>query len=248
VILVLGSIAVTASAQPPGGFGGGMGMFGGMFGGGGGAGGGMTLMLVRMPEVQTELNLTDDEKTKLTSLGDEMREKMQDVFGQINFQDMQNATPEEQQKFRDDLGKKMADATKGLDDKVGGILDATQSKRLHELVLQRQGAAALTRPEVVKQLTLTPDQVTQITKIQKDAAPTMASMPRMDPDQSPEERRTAMQAAFKKMQAQGQKAQKDSLAVLNDDQMLEWTKMCGKTFKFPELPAFGRRGGNPPPQ
>ena len=185
---MLGSIGVTASAQPPGGFGGGMGMLGGMFGGGGGAlGSGMNLMLLRMPEVQTELNLTSDQKTKITTLTGEVGEKMRDAFSQMNFQDLQNATPEEQQKFRDDMRKKMEEATKGVDDKVGGILDATQSKRLHELVLQRLGAAALTRPEVVKHLTLSDDQVAKITKIQKDAAPTMSSFPRMDPDQSPED-------------------------------------------------------------
>ena len=53
---------------------------------------------------------------------------------------------------------------------------------------------------------------------------------------------------MKKVQDQVQKAQKESLAVLNDDQMLDWTNMCGKTFKFPERPAFGGRGNRQPPQ
>ena len=43
------------------------------------------------------------------------------------------------------------------------------------------------------------------------------------------------------MREQFEKAQKESLAVLNDDQMLDWTNMCGKTFKFPERPGI-RRG------
>ena len=46
----------------------------------------------------------------------------------------------------------------------------------------------------------------------------------------------------KKMREKMEKGEKDSLAVLNDDQMLEWTTMQGKTFKFPERQP-GRRGG-----
>ena len=139
--------------------------------------------------------------------------------------------------------KKIADASKGVDDKVGGILDATQSKRLHELVLQRLGAAALIRPSS-QAAELNPDQVTKITKIQKDAAHDGLAA-HVRPEPVPCRAPTAMQAAMKKMQDQSAKTQKDCLAVLNDDQMLDWTNMCGKTFKFPELPAFGRRGRQP---
>ena len=52
------------------------------------------------------------------------------------------------------------------------------------------------------------------------------------------------------MREQFEKAQKDCFAVLNDDQMLDWTNMCGKTFKFPERQRSGRgnRQGAPPAQ
>ena len=74
-------------------------------------------------------------------------------------------------------------------------------------------------------------------------------MPKFDPDQSPEDRRAAFQEAIKKMQEKGETAASDGLAVLNDDQMLERTKLCGKTFKFPEQPMFGRgKRRQPPPQ
>jgi Spy/CpxP family protein refolding chaperone len=238
VTFVLGSIAVTASAQPGGG---GPGFFGGMLGGGGGLGGGINLMLLRTPEVQKELKLTPDQTSEISTLQGEVMEKVRASFQQVNFQDLQNASDEERQKLFTDMRKKAEEATKGVDDKVSSILDATQSKRLHELLLQRLGPAALTRPEVVKQLNLTDDQVAKITKIQTDARP---QFPRMDPNQSPEDRQAAMQ----KMRDQFQKSQKDMLAVLSDDQMLDWTNMCGKTFKFPPM-QFGR--GNrqaPPPQ
>jgi len=54
-------IAGGAFAQGRGGFGG---RFGGGFGGG---------MLLRMPEVQTELKLTEEQKTKLTEMQERLR-------------------------------------------------------------------------------------------------------------------------------------------------------------------------------
>src|SRR5208337_5318525 len=116
VILVMGSIAVTASAQRGGG------MFGGGMFGGGMLGGGANLMLLRMPEVQSELNLTADQKTEITTLVGETTEKVRASLGQIDFQAMRDASPEEREKLIADMRKKAEEATKGVDDKVGTIL------------------------------------------------------------------------------------------------------------------------------
>lgn len=218
LFVVLGSIAVTASAQGQG---------------PGGGGGGSSAMLLTMPEVLKELNVTDDQKKQIETLSGQVREKLRASFGQINFQELQTLSPEEREKRFGEMRKKAEEATKGVEEKVAGILDAKQVARLKELQLQREGAAALARAEVIKKLDLTEEQQAKIKKIQEDARPKGNLF---DPNQSNEDR----QAAFKKMREQMEKAQKDSLAVLSDDQMLEWTNMCGKTFKFPERQ--GRRG------
>ena len=140
------------------------------------------------------------------------------------------------------MRKKFEESGKEIDEKVGKILDAKQVERLHQLQLQREGAMALSRPDVIKKLNLSEEQQAKIKKIQEDARPTGRAG--FDPNQSNEDR----QAAFKKMREQFEKAQKDCFAVLNDDQMLDWTNMCGKTFKFPERQGFrrGNRQGTPP--
>jgi hypothetical protein len=212
-----------------------------MFGGGMFGGGGSSSMLLAIPEVQKELNITDDQKADITALTADVREKMRASFGQINFQEMQDLSQEERQKRFDEMRKKGEEVMKGVDAKVGKILDATQAERLNQLWLQRLGAAALTRPEVIQKLGLTEDQQAKIKKIQADARPTGRGG--FDPNQSQEER----QAAFQKMRNQMEKAQKDSLAVLTDDQMLDWTTMCGKTFKFPAGRGPGRGPQGAPP-
>jgi hypothetical protein len=232
VTLVMGSIAVTALAQPgPGGRPGGPMM----------GGGGSSAMLLGMPAVQKELNLTDDQNTQVTKLLADVREQMRASMGQFNFQELQSLSADEREKRVADMRKKFEDANKGTDEKVAKILDADQAERLHQLQLQQQGAMALFRPEVIQKLHLSEDQQAKMKKIQEESRPKGMSF---DPNQSAEER----QAMFKKMQDQFAKAQKEILAVLTDDQMLDWTNMCGKEFKFP-APQFGRgnRAGGPPP-
>ncbi len=224
MFVVSGSIAVTVSAQGPGGG-------GGFFGRGGGSG----AMLLAIPEVQKELNLSADQKDQLKTIADGIQEKIRASFTEGSRPDFQNMSDAERQKFRDDMQKRFAEVTKGVDEKVAGILDAKQNARLKELQLQREGARALLRPEVCKKLDLTEKQQADIKKIQDDARPTGGAFGR---NMSDEDR--------KKLREKFEKAQKDSLAVLNDDQMLDWTNMCGKTFKFPEM-QFRRGNRQGPP-
>ena len=239
-VLVLGSVAATAMAQPGGGFG------RGMFGGGGGANA-TNLNLLQIAEVRTELAVTPDQQTKITDLISESRQKMQDAMSGMTMPDMQNATDEERQKFMTQLRKKMDEANKGNDEKVAGILNATQSKRLHELLLQRMGASALVLPDVVKALGLGDDQVT---KIKAAIAAGNSARPQFtfDPNQSPEERQTAMQELQKKIQEQSKKTLDESVAVLTDVQKSSWTALCGKPFTFPASAGRGGFGGGRGPQ
>ena len=79
------------------------------------------------------------------------------------------------------MRKKFEEAGKGIDEKVAGILDAKQAERLHQLQLQREGAMALTRPEVIKKLDLSEEQQAKIKKIQEDARPTRPARFRPEP-------------------------------------------------------------------
>jgi Spy/CpxP family protein refolding chaperone len=221
-ILMVGAIAVPASAQGP---------RGGMYRGGSSA------MLLGIPEVQKELNLSDEQKTQIDALLADARASL----GQLNFQELRNLSADEREKRLGEMRKKFEEAGKAFDEKAGKILDAKQVERLHQLQLQREGAMALSRPEVIQKLGLSEEQQAKIKKIQEDARPTGRGG--FDPNQSEEER----QAARTKMREKFANAQKDCLAVLNDDQMLDWTNMCGKAFKFPERqgPRRGNRQGPP---
>ena len=226
-----------ASAQGPGGS-----------SGRGGPGGGMMSygMLLRMPEVQKELGFSESQTGQIEQTQKEVMEQMRSSFSGFNFQDLQNMSREDRDKKMAELRKKGEEIGKGVEEKIKKLLDAKQVARLDQLVLQYAGAGAFSRPEVVKKLALTEDQQAKIKKIQEDSRSQGRSG--FNRDMS-EEQRTEF---FKKMQERREKAQKDALGVLTDEQMMTWGEMCGKDFKFPAMRPFGGFGrggapGQPPP-
>lgn len=216
--LVLTASLVSAQDQPGRGRRGGGGGFGGMMG--------SPVGLLRMPEVRKELNLTEEQNKQVD-------EALQQATPAGGFAGLQDLSPEEQQKRREEMRRKMDEATAS----VKKVLKPEQEKRLEQLALQRQGLAALARPEIAKQLGLTDEQKEKIEKIQASARPQFGSFR----DLSDEQR----QKAFAEMQQKQEKAQTETLAVLSDDQKAKWAEMKGKDFTFPQFGpgGFGRPGG-----
>ena len=231
--LVLALVATTSFAQPPGGGGpggpGGPGGFGAMRMSAG--------MLLAIPEVQKELNITDDQKAKLEDLRTEMQKDFQSAMAGFDFQSLQDMSQEERTKKMTELRTKGEELNKKIDVKVEAVLDEPQMKRLKQLQIQREGVAALSRPEVIAKLALTDDQKAKIKQIQDDSR--TQGRAAFNRNATPEER----QAAFAKMQESRTKVLKDTLAVLNDDQLMDWTELTGKEFKFPQGRGFGGFGG-----
>ena len=161
----------------------------------------------------------------------------------FDFQSLRDMSQEERDKKIAELRTKGEELGKQIDAKVKKVLDEKQKKRVKQVNLQFEKDAAFTRPEVVAKLALTEDQKTQIKKIQDDAR--TQGLAAFNRNATPEER----QAAMTKMQESPAKVLKDVMAVLNDDQLLGWTELTGKEFKFPQNMGFGGRGGpgGPPP-
>jgi hypothetical protein len=190
-------------------------------------------MLLRMPEVQKELGFSESQTSQIEETEKEVMDQIRSSFANINFQEIQSLSQEEREKRFADMRKKGEEIGKQVEEKVKKILDAKQVTRLDQLVLQYAGASAFSRPEVIKKLDLTEDQQAKIKKIQDDSR--TQGRGRFGRNMS-EEQRTE---AFKKMQESREKAQKDALGVLTDEQMMTWGEMCGKEFKFPATRPMG---------
>jgi hypothetical protein len=167
---------------------------------------------------------------------DEFREQSRAAFGSIDFQAMQDLSPEQRERRFAEAREKSEAVNRQADERIAKVLEAEQRERLDQLRLQRDGVAALARPEIAEKLGLTEDQVASIRRIQDQSRPRVPGG--FNPEQSEEDRR----AMFDRMREQREKADSDILAVLSEAQRDQWQRMQGKPFEFPMF-GFGGRGG-----
>jgi hypothetical protein len=209
MMALVATVALTSTAFAQ--RGGGRGGFG--FGGRGGAGGGAAML--RMPEVQTELKLSDEQKTKVATLADKIQEERR---GQ--FQGLRDLSNEERQ-------KKMADWRASEDKQLAEILNADQMKRYNQLRLQRQGISAVAEKPVADELKLTDDQRTKIQEIMSAQMAEMQSLRQSGGGGGD------FSALREKMTAMRKQTDDKIAAVLTDEQKSKWKEMTGAPFTFP---------------
>lgn len=173
--------------------------------------------LLQRAEVQTELKLTDEQKTKVASmletLGEERRGR---------FQDLRDASAEERQKV---MAQWQMEETK----KVNAILNPDQQKRFRQISLQQEGPMALSRPDVADELKLTDDQKM---KVQEARAIMMEKQGVIR-----EEAQGDREAMRSKMEALRKETNDKIAAVLTDEQKTKWKEMCGTPLTLAPLGA-----------
>ena len=192
--------------------------------GGGGFGRGGGANMLRMPEVQAELKLTDDQKTKVAAALDKLREQRQN-----SGQDFQSLSQEERQKL---MAQRRTEDDKALAD----VLNADQMKRYHQLQLQQQGLSAVAQDKALAdELKITDEQRTKIQTIVDDQRNAMREL--FQGGGGGGDRQAMMQ----KMQELRKQTDDKIAAVLTDDQKSKWKEMTGAPFTFPAFRP-GNRG------
>lgn len=192
------------------------------FGMGRQVGGGM--MAVYRKDVQVELGLTSDQKTKL----DELRTQFRPQRGTAGA----GQTPD-----LETLKAQVAERTK----KIEAILTADQVKRLHEVELQLAGDRAILQEKVQKDLGLTASQTAKIKTLQAKFQEASASV--REKMVNGEIDRDSMMASMQKNNT----ALVDELKkVLTAEQAAKLKEMGGKTFTPDpnETAGFGFGGRN----
>lgn len=179
--------------------------------------------IVGMPEIQQELELSDDQKKLLEALLADLRDQGRGVLrGGFGVPRGGADGPLRPEQFRERL-ESMNQRGEQL---VMVVLEPKQSIRLKELRIQREGVRALDRSEVSKTLELTKEQLEEIRRIRSEAstAPGRAG----ERPTAPPSRDTL------------RKLETDIMAVLSDEQKNQWEQLKGEPFRFPER--FSGRG------
>lgn len=216
-ILVAGIAVLAAVSMAQGGGGGGRGGFG-QGRGGFGMQDPSGVFLLRREDVQGELKLTADQKSKLTTIQEDQRAKMREMFQGGGGGGDREAMMAEMQKMQAENNKVTL-----------AVLDDTQKKRLKELAVQRMGNGVAANAEMQKELGITDDQKAKIKDLQaKQQEANQAVMQKMrDGEIQREELQGIMQKNTDIYNAELGK-------ILTDAQKAKIKEMGGKPFKFVE--------------
>jgi Spy/CpxP family protein refolding chaperone len=202
-LVAVGSLnAASAQQRGRGGFGGRMG------------GGGDGLMILALPPVQKELNLTDAQKTAVREVTDEM---------QSSFAGLRDLSQEERREKMQEMQAK----SKELRAKVDATLEPAQKDRLKQLVLQRRGAfGALQDADVATALKLTDEQKKKVETLAEESRPGRGQGGGGGAGGD----REAMRERFQALQKE---RNEKALGILTAEQKAEFEKMQGAKFEFP---------------
>ncbi len=219
-VLAVGILADSAYGQP-----GGRGGRGGGFGGGGfGGGGGGATALLQDENVRKELDLVDEQISKLRDVAEKMQEDMRAQFQGFDFGSLRDLSEEERNARFAEMRKKGEEVAASAQKEVDAVLLPHQRERLKQLMVQstmRFGAdRALTSGTLAEELGITEEHKEALAKKQ-------------------EEVQAAMQEKLAKIR---QEAQDDLLSVLTPTQQAKLKSMIGQPFTFSQ-PQFGGQGG-----
>ncbi len=195
------ALLLPAMAQPPAGRPGGP--FGGRF-----IGPMLMVGLLRNPQVQQELKLTDQQKQQLEQMGQQWREKMRGL---------RDLPPEERRQRVEAMRSE-------VEKQLSTILNDQQMKRLKQIALQVEGYAALGRPEIAEQVGLTKEQRQKVGDILRQAAEK-----RREVFQQGQGDR---QAAFQRMREIRQWVDSEIEKLLTAEQKKKWQELIGAPFKL----------------
>jgi Spy/CpxP family protein refolding chaperone len=209
---------------------------------GGGFNRGDPVRLLALPEVQKELELVDDQKAQLKILGDELSQKLRKEY--TGLRDIPQA--QRTAKFAEIQAK-----LKPLNDealkKVQEILLPNQWDRLNEISIQVRGAEALGDEKVQKELGLSDDQKSKLTKIRDKARSDITALFQAPRDGNLDEdaRRARFAEAREKVQGMIKAASDDAMNVLTAEQRDKFEKMKGAKIEI-QFPQRGRGGPGGP--
>jgi Spy/CpxP family protein refolding chaperone len=216
------AMADVAEAQREGGRRGGRG-----FGRGGGFAISSVQLVAQAEEVQAALNLTDEQKTKVEEIDDQLREDRRDLFQQGGGGDFR-AMRDEMEKLNQEASAKLAE-----------VLDEGQQKRLMGILIQVNGASSLLDAAVAKELVVTEDQKTKLSEVRDENMEAMREAMRdlRDQDLSREE-------IAAKMQELRTESDKKFLAVLTPAQQTQYEELKGDPVEIDrsQFRGFGGRG------
>lgn len=235
-VVALSAVMLAGDAQAQRGGGGGFGGGRGGFGGGMGGGGVQKVSLLRLESVQDELGVDESQLEQIQAMRGAGRGERGGRGGQggaerPNFRDMNE---EDRREAIEVMRQEAAQRQKEQDEKLAEILGPDKTARLNEIYLQAAGVSALQDPTVAEKLGLTQDQQEEMRQVSQDVMADFRETMQEGGD------REAMRERMTEMRAE---VEKETMAVLSDDQKEKFNEMKGAPFTLSDEDRQALRGG-----
>jgi Spy/CpxP family protein refolding chaperone len=188
------------------------------------------LALLKVKEVQKDLQLTDAQRETLDKFATDMQSQVR-----TQFEGLRDLSQEERQAKMAELRTKMQDREKEVQKKLDEVLNTQQRERLAQIELQARRVSMFAQKEVAEGLELTDEQKQKLTDLVEKIRTEMRDARNAD-----EETR----AKLKKMVDESMDKAKE---ILTSEQREKLDKMLGKKLDIDMsqlgLGGFGGRGG-----
>lgn len=168
--------------------------------------------LLTLESVQSDLQLTDEQKENAVKVRDESREKMREVF-------------QEARDNNSDIREAMAKLNAETDEKALNGLGDEQKSRLDQLYVQANGANSLMDDAIAAKLDITEEQKEKFQSTLQELTEARRGSFQNFRDMSQEERAEAMEK-------QRKESDEKLVAVLTDDQKEQFAQMKGEALEM----------------
>jgi Spy/CpxP family protein refolding chaperone len=182
------------------------------------------VLLATVDTVQDALKLSDEQKEKVKTINDEMRDAMR--------KELENGGRPDREKMR----KVMDEAS----EKLNNVLDATQQKRLMGIFVQVNGAAAVMNPTVAKELNITDE---QRDKLREAMGPPPGGRGEGKGEAKGEGKGGGGAGSFRERR---EKMDKEVMAILTSEQQKKLEEMKGEKVEVDMSKLRGPSGGGRP--
>ncbi len=185
------------------------------------------LELFQNPQIRKEINLTDEQATKIKGISDQFRQRVRALVSGLKLGQME---PEEREKKLDQIKGELEKEVGVARNEVGKVLTPEQLKRFKEITLQIYGFGILSYEHFIQELKLTPEQQAKLKKLRDD---TWAKMRiNLKVPQKGSDNRQVIAANRKRMDQILQESNAKALAILTPEQQKILEMLKGKKFEF----------------
>ena len=180
------------------------------------------LGMLRLDQVQTEIKLTDEQKSKVNAVAEEIMEGMRDQYSQLR--DIEDRAQRNEK--RNELDKQVDSKAR---EQLRDVLEREQVMRFFQIYMQvRPAMEILAIEQIASRLEVTEEQKKKLAEVKKETEAKQAKLFAEMRDASQEERRE-LSPKFRQL---GTDANEKAVGVLTEDQRKKFDEMKGEKFEL----------------